>query len=186
MPNQLRESLTSHNNTNFHGTYTLIPFVKKARRIIGLIHWHFHLAPSLLRRSLYITMVRPILEYSCVTAWNLSKDLLVVSYYKPGTIRNFYLAHLSQPLSLAVIFTQSSMFFKILNNLSSAPNVFIPHTRQNIRSNHSHSLHIPFSRLTLCQKSFYNYGPKLWNKLSEENINCTTLHSFKAAVVPIV
>ena len=171
---------------------------KKARRIIGLIHRNFHLAPSLLRRSLYITMVRPILEYSCVSWHPLNKTLTnrlesVQRFACRVILQTWDLDHqeLLSRTSLPTLESRRDFYtvihvFKILNNLSSAPNVFTPHTRQDTRSNHSRSLHIPFSRLTLCQKSFYHHGPKLWNKLSEENINCTTLHSFKAAVVPTV
>ena len=48
---------------------------KKARRIIGLIHRNFHLAPEHLRHILYINLVCPILEYSCATLHPLNKTL---------------------------------------------------------------------------------------------------------------
>ena len=76
--------------------------------------------------------------------------------------------------------------FKILAGLSSAPNVFIPHTRSNSRRNQSYALYIPFSHLTLCQRSFFHLGPKLWNKLPENVVSCVTLPAFKAAVKAII
>ena len=76
--------------------------------------------------------------------------------------------------------------FKILADLSSAPNVFIPHTHSDSRRNHSRALYIPFSCLTLCQRSFFHLGPKLWNKLPKNVASCVTLPSFKAAVRTII
>ena len=46
---------------------------KKVRRTIGLIHMNIHLAPEHLRHILYITLVCPILEYSCATWHPLTK-----------------------------------------------------------------------------------------------------------------
>ena len=48
------------------------------------------------------------------------------------------------------------------------------------------TLYIPFSRLTLCQRSFFHLGPKLWNKLPENTASCVTLPAFKAAVKAII
>ncbi len=171
---------------------------KKARRIIGLIHRNFHLAPSMLRRALYISMVRPILEYSCITWHPLNKTLMrrlesVQRFACRVILQKWDLEH-DELLSLTSLPTLESRrdfytiihVYKILNNLSAAPNDFTPHTRQGTRSNHSRSLHIPFSRLTLCQRSLYHHEPKLWNKLSEEEVNCPTFQRFKSAVNPTV
>ena len=78
--------------------------------------------------------------------------------------------------------------FKILAGVSSAPNVFIPHTGSDSRRNQSCALYIPFSRLMhvmLCQRSFFHLGPKLWNKLPENVVSSVTLPAFKAAVKTI-
>ena len=169
---------------------------KKVRRIIGLIHRNFHLAPTLLRRTLYLSMVRPILEYSCVTWHPLNKTLTrrlesVQRFACRVILQTWDLEHdeLLFQTSFPTLESRRDFYttiqvYKILNNLSSAPNVFSPHTRQGSRSNHSRSLHIPFSRLTLCQRSFYHHGPKLWNGLSEEIINSPTIHRFKSAINP--
>ena len=106
----LRELVTSRSLVfvslpSFPGTSTLTSFAKITRRIIGLIHRIFHLATEHLRHTLYITLVRPILEYSCATLHPLNKTLTnrsesvqrfaCRSYCSPGTwnMMIFFPAH---------------------------------------------------------------------------------------------
>ena len=148
----------------------------KTRRIIGLIRRNFHLAPEHLRHTLYITLVRPILEYTwhplnktvtnrlesaqrfacqvILQSWNLEHDDLLSCTSLPTL-------EARRDCSTVI------QVFKIHAGLSSAPNVFIPHTRCDSRRYYSRALYIPFSRLTLCQRSFFHLGPKLWNKVPE-------------------
>ena len=89
---------------------------KKARQIIGLIHRNLHLAPEHLRHTLSITLVRPILEYSCATLHPLNKTLTnrlesVQRFVCRVTLQSwnlehdFFLAHLF-PLSKLVVTVQ--------------------------------------------------------------------------------
>ena len=48
---------------------------KKARKTIGYLHRSFHSAPPQTRRSLYLALVRPILEYGCTTYHPLNSKL---------------------------------------------------------------------------------------------------------------
>ena len=159
------------------------------------IHRNFYLAPENLRHTLYITLVRPILEYSCAT-WHpfnktLTNCLEPVQIFACRVILqcwNFEHDDILSRTSLPTLGARRDcstvvLVFKTLAGLSSAPNVFIPHTRSDSRLNHSRVLYlyIPFSRLTLCQRSFFHLGPKLWNKLPENVASCVTLPTFKAA-----
>ena len=49
-----------------------------------------------------------------------------------------------------------------------------------------HSASLSNSCLTLCQRSFFHLGPKLWNKLPKNVASCVTLPSFKVAVRTII
>ena len=167
---------------------------KKARRIIGLIHRNFHLALERLRHTLYITLVRPILEYSCASWHPLNKTLTnslesVQRFACRIILQSWNLEHddLLSRTSLPTLEARRDcstvvQVFKIFAGLSSAANVFIPYTRLDSRCNHSPDLYIPFSRLTLCQRSFFPLG----NKLPENVASCVTLPAFKAAVRAII
>ena len=171
---------------------------KKARRIIGLIHRNFHLAPKHLCHTLYITLVCPILEYSCTTWHPLNKTLTnhsesIQRFACRVILQSWNLEHddLLSRTSLPTLEAHHDcstvvQVFKILAGLSSAPTVFIPHTCSDSRRYHSCMLYIPFSCLMLYQRSFFHLGPKLWNKLPENIASCVTLPAFKAAVRAII
>ena len=167
---------------------------KKARRMIGMIHRNFHLAPQHLRRTLYTSLVRPALEYSSSTWHPLTKTQTnrlesVQRFACRVILQSWDLDHdsLLSQTNLPSLEVRRDSFtvrhvFKILAGLSSAPNVFTPHSRSNSRCNHSRALYPPFSRLTLCQRSFFHLGPLLWNELPENVVCSPTLSAFKAAV----
>ena len=158
----------------------------------------FSFSPKHLGHNLYITPVRLILEYSCAT-WQLLKKTLtnrlesVQGVACLVLLQSWNLEHddLLSRTSLPTLEARRGCstvvhVFKILAGLSSAPIVFIPHTRFDSRRNHSRALYIPFSRFTLCQRSFFHLGRKLWNKLPENVVSCVTLPAFKAAVKAII
>lgn len=167
---------------------------KKARKTIGFIHRSFCSAPINTRRSLYLALVRPILEYGCTTwhplnktltnrlestqrfacrvilqQWNLSHEELLLESNLPS---------LSGRRDVATL----CHLFKIFHGLCSSPNPFRPHPRPNLRHLNSCAVEIPFSRLTLCQKSFYPYASSLWNYLPEAIVKSNSLQSFKLGV----
>ena len=133
---------------------------KKARRINGLIHRNFHLAPEHFRHTLYISLVRPILEYSCATWHSLNKTLTnrlesVQRFTCQVILHSWNLEHddLLSRTSLPTLEARREcstvvQVFQILDGLSSAPNIFNPHTRSDSRRYHSHALYIPFSGAT--------------------------------------
>ena len=185
--------------SSFPGTSTLMSFAKKVRRKIGLIHRNFYLAPEYLRHTLYRTPVCPILEYSCATCHppyrTLTNRLESVQRFACRVILQSWnlehddlFSHTSLPTHKARRDCSTKVqAFKILVGLSSAPNVFIPHTCSDLRRNHSRALYTPFSRLKLCQRSFFHLVPKIWNKKLPENVaSCVTLPAFKAAVKTII
>ena len=118
------------------------------------IHRNFYLAPENLRHTLYITLVRPILEYSCATWYPLNKTLTncleSVQMFACRVILqswNFEHDDILSRTSLPSLGARRDcstvlLVFKILAGVSSAPNVFIPHTRSDSRLNHSRVLYL--------------------------------------------
>lgn len=171
---------------------------KKSRKIIGLIHRNFHSAPVYIRYSLYISLVRPILEYSCVTLHPLNKSLTnrleSVQRFACRVILQSWNLSAEDLLSFTSLQTLEGRrdsftvrhVYKILAGLSSSPNLFIPHSRSSSRCNHSRALYPPFRRLTLCQRSFFHHGPKLWNNLPDSVVSASSLHIFKTAVNSLI
>ena len=182
--------ISSNLSWNIHVDY----ICKKARKTIGFIHRAFNNSSPSTRRILYLTLVRPLIEYGSIAfhplnisltnrlestqrfaarvilqSWNLSHEDL---------LRDSDLPLLSKRRDLAGL----CHLFKILNHLCSSPNPFKPHPRPNLRNLNSCSLDPPFCRLSLSKSSFYPYTPTLWNYLPEDVVKCTTLPSFKSAV----
>lgn len=166
----------------------------KARKTIGFLHRSFQSAPISTRRTLYLALVRPILEYGSTTwhplnksltnrlestqrfacrvilqSWNLSHDDLLLDTNLPLLSKRRDIATLCH-------------MYKILHNLCSSPNPYTPHPRTSLRNLNSCAVKPPFCRLTLSQKSFYPYAPTLWNYLPEDIVKARSLQSFKLAI----
>ena len=167
---------------------------KKARKIIGFIHRSFQSAPFSIRRSLYLALVRPILEYGCTTwhplnisltnrlestqrfacrvilqSWNLSHEDLISDSDLPLLSKRRDVASMCH-------------LFKIFANLCSSPNPFLPHPRPGLRNLNSRSVQVPFRRLSLSQRSFYPFASSIWNYLPEAIVNASSLQAFKLAI----
>ena len=110
-------------------------------------------------------------------------------YCSPGTwnMMTFFPAHPFPPSKLAVaaqLWVMSSKFLPVyfllpmslFLTLAPVQDVTIPMCSTSFLVMH----------LTLCQRSFFHLGPKLWNKLSENVASCVTLPAFKAAVRDII
>ena len=167
---------------------------KKARKTIGFIHRSFHSAPINTRRTLYLALVRPILEYASTTwhplnikltnriestqrfacrvilqQWKLSHDELLQESDLPTLVKRRDVATLCH-------------LFKIFHGLCSSPNPYRPHPRTSLRHLNSCAVDPPFCRLSLSKSSFYPYAPTLWNYLPEAVVKSTSLQAFKLAV----
>ena len=63
---------------------------KKARKTICFIHMSFHSATINTRRTLYLALVRPILEYASTTWHPLNKRLTKSNYFTKGLVKASY------------------------------------------------------------------------------------------------
>ena len=167
---------------------------KKARKTIGYLHRSFHSAPPQTRRSLYLALVRPILEYGCTTYHPLNSKLTnrleaTQRFACRVILQDWKLTHddLLLKADLPLLskrrdFATLCQLFKIVYKLCSSPNPYNPHPRPGLRNLNSMALDTPFCRLSLTQKSFYPYAPSLWNYLPDSAVKCPTLTAFKSAI----
>ena len=200
MNNQVIERVSSvkflgiHISNNLSWNKHIDDTCKKARKNIGYIHRCFNSASPAIRRTLYLALVRPILEYGSTTFHPLNKTLsnrlesaqrfaarVILQVWKSSNddlLLNANLPLLAKRRDIASL----CHLYKILNSLCSSPNAFKPHPRPNLRNLNSCALDPPFCRLSLTMNSFYPFTPTLWNYLPENIVNCQTLASFKIAL----
>ena len=145
---------------------------KKARKTIGYLHRSFHSAPPQTCRSLYLSLVRPILEYGWTTYHPLNSELTnrldaTQRFASCVILQDWKLTHDDLNLLKADLpllskrrdFATLCQLFKIVYKLCSSPNPYNPHPRPGLRNLNSMALDTPFCRLSLTQKSFYPYAP---------------------------
>ena len=162
---------------------------KKARKTIGYLH-----SPPQTRRSLYLALVCPILEYGCTTYHPLNSKLTnrleaTQRFTCRVILQDWKLTHddLLLKADLPLLskrrdFATLCQLFKIVYKLCSSPNPYNPHPRPSLLNLNSMALDAPFCPFSLTQKSFYPYAPTLWNYLPDSTVQCPTLTAFKSAI----
>ena len=144
---------------------------KKAHKI----HRSFHSAPINTRRTLYLTLVRPILEYASTT-WhplNIKLTNRIESMQRFACrviLQQWKLSHdeLCQKLELLTLSKHRDVathhLLKIFQGLCSSLNPYRPHAHPSLNSC---AVDPPFCCLSLSETSFYPYASSLWNYLPE-------------------
>ena len=161
----------------------------KARQILGLLYRRFYDStdPSMIKQ-LYLSMVRPHLEYAC-QVWDphLMKDK-----HKLESVQKFGLkfaarrwdAGYSELLDLFNLPTleerrihlKLGLLFKILHNLCYFPN--LPPFRENVgslREPHDQQLAVPLARTNSYHYSFFPHTLRTWNSLDS---SCVTTNNY--------
>ena len=161
---------------------------------IGYLHRSFHSAPPQTRHSLYLALVRPILEYGCTTYHPLNSKLTnrleaTQRFACRVILQDWKLTHddLLLKADLPLLskrrdFATLCQLFKIVYKLCSSPNPYNPHPRPGLRNLNSMALDTPFCRLSLAQRSFCPCAPSLWNCLPGGTVKCPTLTTFMSAI----
>ena len=168
----------------------------KAKKQMGMLYRRFYrdTDPSTLR-MLYVTQVRPLLEYA-VPVWDpyLVKDVQALEAVQRFATKvctkcwegSNYSERL-QTLNLTTLqarrqFLKLTFLFKLVNNLVDFPNSPITF-RPNLCATRSHSLtlNVPFARTEYLYNSFFCQAPRLWNGLPSEVVSATSTTSFKRA-----
>ena len=152
-------------------TKTRQDICKKARKTIDYLHRSFHSARPQTRRSLYLALVRPILEYGYTTYHPLNSKLTnrleaTQRFAYRVILQDWKLTHddLLLKADLPLLskrrdFATLCQLFKIVYKLCSSPNPYTPHPRPGLRNLNSMALDTPLCRFSLTQKSFYPYAP---------------------------
>ena len=164
----------------------------KARKILGLIYRRFceHAEPSALLQ-LYMSLVRPHLEYGC-HIWDphLQKDKVMLENVQKFGLRicarqwdlgyNELLSNFHAPtLQDRRLYHKLCNMYKIVNNLISfPPSIFVPRHS----SHHANTYVQPFAHSNAFLR-LHSYVPSTvssWNSLSSNITNQPTLSTFKS------
>ena len=168
----LQNFLASLLLTNSRGIFMLITFAKRPVRLLACIHRSFHSAPINTRRTLYLSLVRLILEYSStiwhplnikltnriestqrfvcrviLQQWKLSDDKLLLESDLPTLAKCRDVATLCH-------------LFKVFHGLCSSPNPYRPHPHPCLRHLNSSAVD-PLFAVFLFQSYLFTHTPPL-------------------------
>ena len=176
--------------------------VARAKRVIGLIYRKFYRwCNTSTLKKLYLTLVRPILEYCC-HVWDpfLHKDIELLESVQKFAFRVCTKRwrephnHLRNLLKLPLLKDRRkklklTVVYKCLNGLMVMPsNIFFPVNRSswNLRSHGSIFLYQPFAHTNSYFHSCVPSSVSLWNQLPENFHHCLSLPFFKSLIDNVV
>ena len=171
----------------------------KVRKIHGVLYRRFYqFCDSDVLRQLYISLVRPHLEYAChVWAPHTSKDINelenVQKFACKMASRQWNGVQYEQLLSITNlpslerrrIEQRLCHLFKIVHNLVYFPSNVIVHREEplyNFHSFHNSCLYQPYARTNSFYDSFVPHTISPWNKLPEDIVLSSTLCRFKQSL----
>ena len=166
---------------------------RKSRKILGLLFRHFYYSSPVVLFKLYISLVRPHLEY-CSSLWDPASSVIISSLEKvqffalklcsknwsssySSLLLQFHCPTLSSRRKNAKLI----FLYKILFDYVYFPsNIFHfqPPPRMSIRSYHPFNLLIPFARTSVFLHSFVPSTCSAWNSLPSFLKDCPSLSSF--------
>ena len=164
-----------------------------SRKILGLLFRHFYYSSPVVLFKLYISLVRPHLEY-CSSLWDPASSVIISSLEKvqffalklcsknwsssySSLLLQFHCPTLSSRRKNAKLI----FLYKILFDYVYFPsNIFHfqPPPRMSIRSYHPLNLLIPFARTSVFLHSFVPSTCSAWNSLPSFLKDCPSLSSF--------
>ena len=169
----------------------------KAKKVLGLLYWKFYgCSNTNTLIQLYISLVRPHLEYACpVWAPHMAKDIHAIESVQKFACRmathNWNLGY-HELLSMTELPTlekrglelKLGQLFKIVHNLCFFPEDIVKLREQtpllsNTRSLHSLYLHQPRAHTNSYFYSFVPHTCSYWNSLPFETVNAPSYNVFK-------
>ena len=170
----------------------------KTRRLVGLLYRRFYgYLSTHIMVKLYTTIIRPHLEYACIV-WSpyLQKDIQTLENVQKFAFRvctgqwstdyETLLSSLNTPPSLATrrCRLKLSLLYNIVNNNVDFP--FHPMTYTLPYYPHRHvkssALVVPPARSTQYQQLLFPSIISLWNSLSNDIVNSSSISTFKRAI----
>ena len=164
----------------------------KAKKQLGLLYRHFHLAGRKALSRLYKSTVLPLLDY-CACVWDPHQvtkiqKLEAVQRFAAKLATGLWLAGCQDPTRLInwpPLVTRRKrqkllLCRRILLGGSIIPSsIFTPHPHPSTRLHHCIALYCPNTRTSAHLHSYFPSTVKLWNDLSTELISVRTQTTFK-------
>ena len=169
----------------------------KANQTLGFIRRNLKHCNESFKQTAYITLVRSVLEYSC-SVWDphVDKDITKLEKVQRNAarfVKSDYSRHSSvttmmndlnwKPLQTRRRENRLVLLYKIVNNLVAIPpdkHLAFKTSKYNLRQNHSKQIVTKESDVNSYKNSFFPRTIIDWNKLSDKEVNCQSLDSFKA------
>ena len=165
----------------------------KAKQILGMLYRQFYnnSSPETLKQ-LYLSLVRPHLEYSC-QLWDpyMQQDInrlesvqkfalkLISHRWESGYEELISLVNIPK-LSNRRLHLKLAQVYKVVHQLCDFPeDVIQSQIAHSTRLARDLTLHCPFARTNYCYHSFVPSSVRAWNSLNETLVNSPSLHSFK-------
>ena len=167
----------------------------RARRVLGLLYRRFYgLASQESLKQLYLSLVRPHLEYAC-QVWDphLARDKgalekvqkfackLATSKWDSSYEELLGLVDI-QPLQDRRLELKLGVLFKLVHNLCFFPEGSWSYHQncRNGRNSHSLQLSRPLAHTNAYMYSFFPHTVSNWNMLDNKTVTCTSYKSFIA------
>ena len=167
----------------------------KISQTLGRIKSFSYLLPTKIKRIIYNALLLPHLNY-CSTVWSSTSDYNINLLQKllnracrsaldiKDTRTNVILMHKRLhwlPIKQLLKFNIACEMFKCINNISNYNINFPPiiNTIHNYPTRNNNLFFLPQTNLNLPESAFNIKGPALWNSLSDELKNSTSLNIFK-------
>ena len=164
---------------------------------LGFIRRNLRHCNDKLKETAYISLVRSVLEYSC-SVWDpyLEGDIQRIEkiqrkaarfvkkdYQKTSSVTSMLKDLGWETLQQRRKYNRLTMMYKIINNqVAIPPNDHIEFNTRTLRNKHSQQLRTKFVDIETYRNSFFPKTIIEWNNLSENQISCTSVSSFKSAV----
>ena len=152
----------------------------KANQCIGLMKQCIESISEKIIKTLYETMIRPLLEYAS-PAWNpfYKKDVYELQKVQKRALKLSIAPIESVPLEQRQLEADLCEVYKYLSGLNrNNPEHFFYQCSSNLRG-HSLRLRKMYSRIEIRKHFFTNCVVDHWNKLPEEVITASSLNPFK-------
>lgn len=165
----------------------------RAKRILGMLYrQYYHNVDCNTMRCLYLSLVRPHLEYGC-SVWDphTQKDIQALERVQKFACKmatqnwNAGCDELNDLVNLPSLQHRRlqlklCQLYKIIHGLSYFPDdIFIPRQNFSNRSSNNKSLLQPFAHTNAFLFSFVPHTIRTWNSLSTSQVNAVSLSSFK-------
>ena len=167
----------------------------KTRKIIGLLYRQFyHHANELTLLKLYVSLVRPHMEYAA-SVWNphLQHDIQQLENVQKFGLRvctKLWQSDYSELLELTGVpslanrrlYSCLCCVYKIINNLCFFPSDILSPLDRRTCNTRAILLHQPFARTNSYLHSFVPHSVSFWNSLPQSVVNANSLMEFKSSL----